>query len=166
MAGVTLDELLAGRDAMTRFLEEDAAAKARRLGVRVERVGVKDVVLPGEMKTLLNKVIEAEKEAAANVILRREETAATRSLANTARLMAEQPLLLRLKELDSLKEMAAKVQEVRIVVGANAMAGLVPSGFFAAATRIGRGIGWPRVAVNHVLSGHCRFESCPIHSTI
>jgi hypothetical protein len=131
VAGVTLDELLAGRDSMTRFLEEDAAGKARRLGVRVERVGVKDVVLPGEMKTLLNKVIEAEKEAAANVILRREETAATRSLANTAKLMAEQPLLLRLKELDSLKEMAAKVQEVRLVVGANAMSGLVPSGFFA-----------------------------------
>ncbi len=33
--------------------------------------------------------------------------------------MAEQPLLLRLKELDSLKEMAAKVQEVRLVDGAN-----------------------------------------------
>jgi hypothetical protein len=85
------------------------------------------------MKTLLNKVIEAEKEAAANVILRREETAATRSLANTAKLMAEQPLLLRLKELDSLKEMAAKVHEVRLVVGANAMNALVPSGFFAEA---------------------------------
>jgi len=55
------------------------------------------VVLPGEMKTLLNRVIEAEKEAAANVILRREETAATRSLANTARVMADQPILLRLK---------------------------------------------------------------------
>lgn len=45
--------------------------------------------------------------------------------------MAEQPLLLRLKELDSLKEMAAKVQEVRLVVGSNAMTGLVPSEFFA-----------------------------------
>lgn len=130
LAGVTLDELLAGRDSMTRFLEEDVAVKARRFGVRVERVGVKDVVLPGEMKTLLNKVIEAEKEAAANVILRREETAATRSLANTAKLMAEQPLLLRLKELDSLKEMASRVQEVRLVVGTDALKGLVPSGFF------------------------------------
>jgi regulator of protease activity HflC (stomatin/prohibitin superfamily) len=135
VAGVTLDELLAGRDTMTRYLETDVIEKARRLGVRVERVGVKDVVLPGEMKTLLNKVIEAEKEAAANVILRREETAATRSLANTAKLMAEQPLLLRLKELDSLKEMAAKVHEVRLVVATHGMSGpdlrgLVPTGFF------------------------------------
>ena len=135
VAGVSLDELLAGRDTMTRFLETDVTEKARRVGVRVERVGVKDVILPGEMKTLLNKVIEAEKEAAANVILRREETAAIRSLANTAKLMAEQPLLLRLKELDSLKEMAARVHEVRLVVGTQGMTGpnwardLLPTGF-------------------------------------
>lgn len=109
---------------MTRFLETDVTEKARRVGVRVERVGVKDVVLPGEMNTLLNKVIEAEKQAAANVILRGEETAATRFLANTATVMAEQPLLLRLEDLDSLKEMAAKVHEVPLVVGTQGMSGL------------------------------------------
>ena len=128
VSGVTLDELLEGRDAMTRFLEEDAVPKALRFGVRVERVGVKDVVLPGEMKTLLNRVIEAEKEAAANVILRREETAATRSLANTARVMAEQPVLLRLKELESMKEIAASIHEVRVVVGADGLKTLLPAG--------------------------------------
>ena len=128
VSGATLDELLEGRDAMTRFLEEDAVPKALRFGVRIERVGVKDVVLPGEMKTLLNRVIEAEKEAAANVILRREETAATRSLANTARVMAEQPVLLRLKELESLKEIAASIHEVRVVVGADGLKTLLPAG--------------------------------------
>src|SRR5262249_56057364 len=102
-------------------LEEDGVPKASRFGVRVERVGVKDVVLPGEMKTLLNRVIEAEKEAAANVILRREETAATRSLANTARVMSEQPVLLRLKELESLKEIASRIHELRRVVGAGGL---------------------------------------------
>ncbi len=133
VGGVTLDDLLGGRDAMTRFVEDDVSGKAHRFGVRVERIGVKDIVLPGEMKTLLNKVIEAEKEAAANVILRREETAATRSLANTAKLMAEQPLLLRLKELDSLKEMASKVGEVRLVLasGVGPMSALLPTGFLA-----------------------------------
>jgi hypothetical protein len=45
--------------------------------------------------------------------------------------MADQPLLLRLKELDSLKEMASMVHEVRLVVGTNAMNALLPSGFFA-----------------------------------
>jgi regulator of protease activity HflC (stomatin/prohibitin superfamily) len=134
VSGVTLDELLAGRDAMTRFLEEDAAEKAGRFGVRVARAGVKDIVLPGEMKTLLNKVIEAEKEAAANVILRREETAATRSLANTAKLMSEQPLLLRLKELESLKEIASRIDKLQLVVGTQGVSPLLPTGLLTGET--------------------------------
>lgn len=127
VTSVRLDELLEGRDQMTRFLEEQALPKAARLGVRVDRVGVKDVVLPGDMKVLLNRVIEAEKEAAANVILRREETAATRSLANTARVMADQPVLLRLKELDAMKEIAERINEVRLVVGSDGLEKLLPA---------------------------------------
>jgi regulator of protease activity HflC (stomatin/prohibitin superfamily) len=133
LAGVSLDELLEGRDAMTRFLESDAIAKGARFGVRIDRVGVKDVVLPGEMKTLLNRVIEAEKEAAANVILRREETAATRSLANTARVIAEHPVLLRLKELEALKEIAERIDEVRLVVGSDGFDKLLPAQLLGAA---------------------------------
>ncbi|MDF3064762.1 MAG: putative stomatin/prohibitin-family rane protease [Polyangiaceae bacterium] len=127
VAGVTLDELLEGRDAFARFLADEVAPKAKVFGVRVDDVGVKDVVLPGEMKTLLNRVIEAEKAAAANVISRREETAATRSLVNTARLMADQPILLRLKELEAMKDIAAQISEVRIVVGADHLQSLLPS---------------------------------------
>jgi regulator of protease activity HflC (stomatin/prohibitin superfamily) len=127
LAGVTLDELLEGRDALTRFLEEQTVAKAARFGVRIERLGVKDVVLPGEMKTLLNRVIEAEKQAAANVILRREETAAVRSLANNARVMADHPIMLRLKEIEAMKDMAANIQEVRVVVGSDGLDKLLPA---------------------------------------
>lgn len=127
LAGVTLDELLEGRDALTRFLEHAVVPKAAEFGLRIEGIGVKDVVLPGEMKTLLNRVIEAEKAAAANVILRREETAATRSLVNTARLMADQPVLLRLKELEAMKEIAGQIKEVRIVIGSENLKGLLPS---------------------------------------
>lgn len=134
LSGVTLDQMLDGRDAMARYLEQRTVPEATRFGVRVERVGVKDVVLPGEMKTLLNRVIEAEKEAAANVILRREETAATRSLANTARVIAEQPVLLRLKELESLKEIASRIHEVRVVVGADGLKTLLPAGLLGPAT--------------------------------
>lgn len=131
VAAVTLDELLAGRDALTVALEASVIPNARALGVRIERVGVKDIVLPGEMKALLNRVIEAEKEAAANVILRREETAATRSLANTAKVLAENPVLLRLKELESLKEIAGSIKEVRVVVGADGIKTLLPVGLLA-----------------------------------
>jgi regulator of protease activity HflC (stomatin/prohibitin superfamily) len=127
VASVTLDELLEGRDAFSRFLTQEVVPKAHAFGVRVEDLGVKDVVLPGEMKILLNRVIEAEKAAAANVISRREETAATRSLVNTARLMADQPILLRLKELEAMKEIAAQIDEVRIVVGAEHLQSLLPA---------------------------------------
>lgn len=118
VAGVTLDALLEGRDALTRYLEDETAERARALGVRLEALGVKDVVLPGEMKTLLNRVIEAEKEAAANVIARREEAAATRLRASSAKIMSEQPVLLRLTELEAWKEMAGKIGELKVVVGA------------------------------------------------
>jgi len=127
VAGVTLDALLEGRDAMQRFLAEQTVAKAARFGVQIERVGVKDVVLPGEMKTLLNRVIEAEKQAAANVILRREEAAAVRTLANSARVMADQPLVLRLKEIEALKDMAERIDEVRVVVGSDGLEKLLPA---------------------------------------
>ena len=127
VAGVTLDELLEGREAFTRFLAQEVVPKAKSFGVRVDDLGVKDIVLPGEMKTLLNRVIEAEKAAAANVISRREETAATRSLVNTARLMADQPILLRLKELEAMKDIAAQINEVRIVVGAENLQSLLPA---------------------------------------
>jgi len=126
VAGVTLDELLEGRDAMSRFLGERVVPKAKEIGVLIEGIGVKDVVLPGEMKALLNRVIEAEKAAAANVILRREEAAATRSMANSAKVMADNPTLMRLKELEALKEIAAEIGEVRLVVGSDGLDKLLP----------------------------------------
>ena len=92
----------------------------------MHRVGVKDVILPGQMKTLLNKVIEAEKAAAANVILRREDAAATRNMANTAKVIAENPVLMRLKELETMKEIAEKIDEIKLVMGAEGLKHLMP----------------------------------------
>lgn len=128
VAGVTLDELLEGRDQMTRAMEATVVPKAAEMGVEVRNVGVKDVVLPGEMKQLLNRVIEAEKEAAANVILRREEAAATRQMANTAKIMADNPVLMKLKELEALKDMSAQIDELKLIVGAGDLEGLVRGG--------------------------------------
>jgi regulator of protease activity HflC (stomatin/prohibitin superfamily) len=126
VAGVTLDELLEGRDALTRYLESQVVPRAETFGLRVHRVGVKDVILPGEMKTLLNKVIEAEKAAAANVILRREDAAATRNMANTAKVIAENPVLMRLKELETMKDIADKIDELKLVVGLDGLKGFLP----------------------------------------
>src|SRR5262249_57102966 len=81
--------------------------RAGELGVDVLSGGIRDVILPGDMKELMNKVTEARKAAEANLVTRREETAAMRSQANTARLLADNPLLLRLRELEALEKIAA-----------------------------------------------------------
>ena len=83
----------------------------------MESVGIKDVILPGDMKEILNQVVEAEKVAQANIIKRREETAATRSLLNTAKLMEENPTLLRLKELEMLEKVTDKVGSLTVFGG-------------------------------------------------
>ncbi|HUJ28473.1 MAG TPA: slipin family protein [Myxococcales bacterium] len=113
----TLDELLAAREELGAALKAAVAERAAAVGLQLLDLGLKDLVLPGEMKALLNRVIEAQKEAEANVILRREETAATRSMAQTAKVLAENPLLVRLKELEAYKELASKVGTVNLVLG-------------------------------------------------
>ncbi len=117
----TLDELLASRDALATQLDAEVRSRVEPVGLALLTFGVKDVILPGEMKALLNRVIEAQKEAEANVILRREETAATRSLAQTAKVLAENPLLVRLKELEAYKDLAGKVGQLHVVLGQGAV---------------------------------------------
>lgn len=100
----TLDALLEAKDAVGREVRDMLATRMAELGISVRSVGMKDIILPGDMKVLFNQVIAAQKEADANLIKRREETAAARSQANTARLLAESPQLMRLKELELLKD--------------------------------------------------------------
>jgi regulator of protease activity HflC (stomatin/prohibitin superfamily) len=113
----TLDELLGDKGAFDREISAIVARKLEGNGVVVRSVGVKDVILPGEMKVILNQVVEAEKIAQANLIRRREETAATRSLLNTARLMDDNPTLLRLKELETLEKVTEKIDKLTVFGG-------------------------------------------------
>ena len=116
----TLDEILAARDTVDREVRTFVAERAASLGVEIGEIGVKDVILPGDVRDLLNKVVEAERTAKANLIRRQEETAATRSLLNTARLMEDNPLLLRLKELEALEKLVEKVGRIDLHAGAGA----------------------------------------------
>ena len=102
-----LDALLADKESVGNEVRAALVPRAEQLGVTVKSVGLRDIILPGDMKSLLNQVIAATKEAEANLIRRREETAAARSQANTARLLAENPQLARLKELELLKDVLA-----------------------------------------------------------
>ncbi|MCC6538846.1 MAG: slipin family protein [Bryobacterales bacterium] len=119
----TLDELLADKAGSEQIQPVLAGVRAAMepLGVDVARIAFKDVILPGEMRDLLNQVVLAEKEAQANLIRRREETAATRSLLNTARLMAENPLVVRLKELETLEKVAGKIDRISVYSGVDGL---------------------------------------------
>lgn len=100
----TLDTLLSDKDAVSAEVRDALATRADPLGLAVRGVGLRDVILPGDMKAILNEVILAEKQAQAQLIRRREETAAARSQANTAKLLADNPVLTRMKELEALQE--------------------------------------------------------------
>ena len=100
VASRTLDEVLAAKGALDAELRASVRERIGDSGIELLELGVKDVILPGEIRELVNKVVEAERTAKANLIRRQEETAATRSLLNTAKLMEDNPLLLRLKELE------------------------------------------------------------------
>ncbi len=122
----TLDELLESKEALNRALAEELAVTMTNFGIDISRVGVKDLILPGEMRTLLNQVVEAEKAAQAQNIRRREETAATRSLLNTSKMIENNPVLLRLKELEAVERVADKVQKLTVYDGLQGvMKGLV-----------------------------------------
>lgn len=101
-----LDALLSDKDAVARELDGMVRGKVAPFGLEVVSLGVRDVILPGEMKELLNKVTEAKKAAEAFLITRREEVAAARSQANTARILEQSPTLMRLRELEVLEKVA------------------------------------------------------------
>jgi regulator of protease activity HflC (stomatin/prohibitin superfamily) len=120
VAARTLDDILAARDTIDREVRAYVTERATALGMEIGEIGVKDIILPGDVRDLLNKVVEAERVAKANIIRRQEETAATRSLLNTAKLMENNPLLLRLKELEALEKLVEKVGRIDLHTGAGA----------------------------------------------
>ena len=126
-----LDELLEDKDALNSVIANGVSEKLAEFGINLRSVGVKDIILPGDMKVILNQVVEAQKEAEANVIKRREETQAMRSLHNTAKVMENNPVLLRLKELEALERITAKIDKISVYGGLdsilNDMVKLAPS---------------------------------------
>jgi regulator of protease activity HflC (stomatin/prohibitin superfamily) len=111
-----LDTFLTDKDGVVTELEQAVRRRVAAFGVDVVTAGIRDVILPGEMKDLLNKVTEAKKAAEANLIARREETAAMRSQANTAKLLQDNPTLMRLRELEVLEKVAATAK-LNVVLG-------------------------------------------------
>ncbi|HDQ0693313.1 TPA: slipin family protein [Escherichia coli] len=113
----TLDELLEDKQVIDDVVSEQVKSRMLPFGMEIASLGVKDIVLPGDMKNILAQLVEAEKSAQANVIRRREETAATHSLLNTAKVMENNPVALRLKELETLERVAERIDNISVFGG-------------------------------------------------
>jgi len=113
----TLDELLGKKQEVKAYVTDKVAEGAKGLGVEIAECGIRDIILPGEVREIMNQVLVAEKKAQANTILRREETASTRSLLNTAKLMEDNAMLFRLKEMEYLEKIADKVNSISLAGG-------------------------------------------------
>lgn len=129
LASVSVDDLLAGRAEMgARLLGLVRGAEA--LGITVERLELKDVILPSELKRAQAEVLLARAQGSAALERARGETAALRNLTNAARLAADNPTLVQLRLLQHLEASTGHT----IVIGAPPLAAVPAPAATAAAT--------------------------------
>jgi regulator of protease activity HflC (stomatin/prohibitin superfamily) len=113
--GRTLDALLADRATLSGAILERGRPLAAELGLELVTVGVRDIILPGDVKRMLSQEVEAQRTGRAALVAAREETAATRAKANTAQILAGNPVLLRLREIEALGQVASGMGNTVVV---------------------------------------------------
>ena len=109
-----LDEILESRKQISASVLSTLKSKEAELFVEIADAGIKDIILPGEVRDIMQTVLLAEKKAQANVIARREEVASTRSLLNTAKLMDENQTLYKLKELEYIERICENINNLNL----------------------------------------------------
>ena len=111
----TLDALLADRTSLSGDILGRGRPLAVELGLELVTVGVRDVILPGDVKRMLSQEVKAQRTGRAALVAAREETAATRAKANTAQILAGNPVLLRLREIEALGQVASGMGNTVVV---------------------------------------------------
>jgi regulator of protease activity HflC (stomatin/prohibitin superfamily) len=108
IAGRTLEQVLDGRTEITAEMYRLTSEPAKRYGVEVNRVGIRDIILPGEVRQVMMLEIEADRAGRADLVKARHEVAAARARANTAKILTENPDFARMREVDALVTLASK----------------------------------------------------------
>jgi regulator of protease activity HflC (stomatin/prohibitin superfamily) len=103
-----LDELLAEREKINAHLQEILDKDTEPWGVKVAKVEIKNIDLPQEMQRAIAKQAEAERERRAKVIGAEGEFQAAQKLSDAAKIIAENPIALQLRYLQTLREVAAE----------------------------------------------------------
>jgi regulator of protease activity HflC (stomatin/prohibitin superfamily) len=121
ITGRTLEDILKDRDTLSGQLQQAVAPRAGQYGVTLNRVGIKDIVLPGQVRNVFLQEVEADLKGRASLVAARHETAAARARANTAKVLQENPNVMRLQELETLAALASKAGNVLIIPGLQAL---------------------------------------------
>jgi regulator of protease activity HflC (stomatin/prohibitin superfamily) len=108
IAGRTLDQVLDNRAEMATQLQRQCVESAKRYGVEMNRVGIRDIILPGEVRQVMMQEVEADRAGRADLVKARHEVAAARARANTAKILTENPEVARLQEIEALVNLAGK----------------------------------------------------------
>jgi regulator of protease activity HflC (stomatin/prohibitin superfamily) len=103
-----LDDLLSNRERLNQGLELMLDNPAVDWGVHIDRVEIKDVILPESMKRSMSRQAEAERERRSRVITAEGELQASEKLAQAAEVMAAHPAALQLRLLQTVVEVAAE----------------------------------------------------------
>jgi len=109
VASRTLEELLAARESLSDGLRERVLAGAAAVGVVIDSLALRDVMVPAELRRAAADVATARAQGQAVLERARSEVAATRALANAARMIADQPALLQLRTLQAIEAGGATV---------------------------------------------------------
>jgi len=114
VAGVDLPELAQARSALLEGVEDALAPAFTKLGVTVTGVAVKDLTYPQEVRAAVAEAALQRQRGLADLERAPTEAATLRSLANTAKLMAENPMLLQLRTLQAASEGAQVIIHRRL----------------------------------------------------
>jgi len=103
---VNLDELLTERDKLGKQITDIIDSSTDPWGVKVTALAIKDVELPDVMQRAIAKQAEAERERRARIIIAEGEQQASKKMAEAASQYAKNPSAMRLRELQTMTEIA------------------------------------------------------------
>ncbi|KAA3633534.1 MAG: slipin family protein [Calditrichaeota bacterium] len=115
-----LESLLTEKEKISGQLNQLLVESTTESGIDIKSLKIKDIILPGDMRELMNKVVEARKTSEANLIIRREETASLRSQLNSAKILESSPVLMKLRELEVLERIAGS-SELKVILGSEGL---------------------------------------------
>ncbi len=132
VGSVSLDELLTERDKLSSEICKIVDEATDPWGIKVENVELKDVALPEEMKRVIAKVAEAEREKQAVITKAAGEVEASNNLAQAAKVLSEAPGALHLRTLSTLNDLSSDQSNTVIfavpVEGLEALKGIAERG--------------------------------------